>query len=132
MVHIVVAVLPVPAHAEKVLKPIQISNQGVNLSIGVEIGRISLFHPLPVSVQHLTLVRDHSHFNELVSPKLHPFLLAQLPVFIPLVAEIFQSNPNRVLRILYQIGGPVVEHLDSPKLYPHVLHIDPAIRHFSG
>ena len=71
---------------------------------------------------------DHAHLDKLHNGKLGAFLVRHVPEVVTLVAEILQPDPDLVLRIRQHIGGPVVENLDSAQLYPHVLHIDPAVR----
>ena len=55
--------------------------------------------------------------------------LRSRPERITFVAEVLQPDPDRVLRILDQIGRPVVENLDATQLHVRVLNVDPAVGH---
>ena len=127
MIHIVVTVLAVPAHAVKILKGVQVSDQIVYLGIGIKVGRVSLFHLFSVGIQHIPLAGDNTHLNQLGDSEFHPFFLAHVPILVAFGTEIFQSNPDGMIRIFYQIGRPVIENLDAPQLHAHILHVDPAV-----
>ena len=129
MIHVVVPVLAVAAHAVQVAERIQVLHQLVHAAVGVEIRRIRLLHAFAVRIDDVLRPVDHAHAGELLDGEVTRLLVAHRPERVALLAEVFQADPHRVVHVLDQVGAPVVEDLQTADLVARILHVDPAVRH---
>ena len=129
MVHVVVAVLAVTAHAVQVAEAVEVLDELVHVLIGVEVGGVRLPDALTMGVDDLVRTVDHTHAGELGNRELGDILLAHVPERVALLAEVLETDPHGVVHVLDQVRAPVVEDLQTADLVARVLHVDPAVRH---
>lgn len=127
VVLVVVTVLAVTTHAIEVAEGIQVLDQLVDVLIGVEIGRISLGNALAVGIKDVLLAVYHLHTGQFLDGQVRGFLIGQVPEVIAFVAEVFHANPDGAIRIVDQVGAPVVEDLEATDLVAGILHVNPVI-----
>ena len=75
VIHVVVTVLPVPAHTVEIVKGIQIFDHPADVVVGVKIGGICLLYLLPVGIQNVGLVLQDPHADQLADRLMNGFFL---------------------------------------------------------
>ena len=97
MIHVVVAVLAVAAHAEKVVETVQEPSDLRQLLIGIKVSRIRLWHQFAVVVQHVR-ARDEPQTLKLRRRGFRAASLVQTPEIVVFAAKIFKAQLDRVIR----------------------------------
>ena len=126
VIHIVIAVLTVSAETPEVFYAVQICADLVKLIVCAEICGISLLYLYADAVEHIFFV-DNADLCKLIRGEGNKIAVTHIPVFVALVAEIFQTDPYGVFKILHHIGRPVIEYLESAELDLALLNIYPAV-----
>ena len=120
--------LTISAHTVQVFDAVEIRYQFANPAVGIKIGGICFGYPLNVRIHHRAGIGDQTKLKHFTDCHLPEIIVGQIPEGIALVGKILQSQPHRVLQILYKVRRPVVVNLEPPHFYLPVLYINPAVR----
>ena len=100
MIHVVVPMLSIPAHAVQVFDAVQIVAKLIDLCIGIKISGIGFEDALPVGVKHILGLGQNPHGNQFFDSEGYTVLFRHTPKIVALFTEILQANPYGMLRIL--------------------------------
>ena len=128
MIHVVVPVLTVSAHAIKIFDRIEVFPDLIEILIYPEICRVCLLHAQAFGIQNIAAAFDNADPDKLLHGKRGEIGIRHIPHFVALVAEILGADPHRVFEIVHHIRRPVVEYLEPAHADIALLDIYPAIR----
>ena len=126
VIHIVIAVLTIAPDTVKIFYIVKRVAQFGNIFVGVEIRGISLWNFHAHAKLNVRRV-DNANRGEFVRGEFYKVVIAHLPEFVTFAAEIFQSDPHRILRIGNEIRRPVIKNLQTPQLNRRFLNINPTV-----
>jgi len=127
VVNIVIPVLAVAADTVQVVYGLKVIHKGIDILVGIEVGRICLFDTFHMGIHDIVRRVDQPHVYDFIDGEFGEFFVGHTPVFISLEAEIFQADPDSMLQILDHIGGPVVVDLETAQHDVAVVDINPAV-----
>ena len=77
---------------------------------------------------YLCTGRKNTHLYQFFGAEIPPFFRGHAPHSVPFFAKILQPQKDGILRILYQVGRPVVKYLYATHFYRSLLHVNPTVR----
>jgi hypothetical protein len=121
MVHVVVLVHSIATNEEDIFHGFREIDDFGESVVRSEIGGIRFLHPDDDFVEYVARI-NNLDFRKLTDRERREIGIRAVPELITLIAEIFEADPYRV-RILDEIGAPVVEYLQPSDLYVPFLDV---------